>query len=311
VENSNQTFTQSIASGATYELEDYEFEFQNSIGGILDTEIRPAMIAETFIVSAALQADVSVNSTFYDNVDAAGTLDIPVVNTAAAAVGTVTPGGDVTIGDATVLLNGSAYGSVVAEGTIDVIAATASVGATPMKTGQTVSYATGDDGDLEAGRNTSFMVLASANPFGNTNRFTDVLGGQTYATAAVIDWSTYDGSTVLGYTKNYFGVIANWATCISDALALSIGTFTSGWRVTNVKELINLFDYSQNPSVMQYAPFGFPNSINLTTSTTYPSQTTFCMISQINNGQIIAQIKTAGTWYMASRNFTVTGTTLT
>jgi hypothetical protein len=48
-----------------------------------------------------------------------------------------------------------------------------------MKTGQTTSYRTGDDGDLEAGRNVSFTTLAENNPFGNTNRFTDEIGGQT------------------------------------------------------------------------------------------------------------------------------------
>jgi len=70
-----------------------------------------------------------------------------------------------------------------------------------MKTGQTTSYRTGDDGDLEAGRNTSFTVLAENNPFGNTNRFTDELGGSTYTNNIVIDWSTYDGSTVLGWRR--------------------------------------------------------------------------------------------------------------
>jgi len=55
-----------------------------------------------------------------------------------------------------------------------------------MKTGQTISYATNDDGDLEAGRNTSFTVLAENNPFGNTNRFTSELGTQTYTNNIVL-----------------------------------------------------------------------------------------------------------------------------
>ena len=58
--------------------------------------------------------------------------------------------------------------------TVDVTVA-APAGATLMKTGQTTSYRTGDDGDLEAGRATDFFTLASNNPFGNTNRFTDEL----------------------------------------------------------------------------------------------------------------------------------------
>ena len=78
-------------------------------------------------------------------------------------------------------------------------AAVAPVGATLMKTGQTTSYRTGDDGDIEAGRATSFSVLSANNPFGNTNRFTDELGGTTYANNIVIDWSTYNGTTVLGW----------------------------------------------------------------------------------------------------------------
>jgi hypothetical protein len=49
VENSNDTFTESVPSGDTLVLEDYEFEFQDSLGNVLDTEIRPAMIAETFL----------------------------------------------------------------------------------------------------------------------------------------------------------------------------------------------------------------------------------------------------------------------
>jgi hypothetical protein len=66
-----------------------------------------------------------------------------------------------------------------------------------MKTGQTTSYRTGDDGNIQAGRATSFSVLAENNPFGNTNRFTDELGGQTYTNNIMIDWSTFDGKEYL------------------------------------------------------------------------------------------------------------------
>jgi len=74
VENSNQTFSISIASGDTEVLEDYEFEFQDEDGNILDTEIRPAMIGETFIVSAGgvcpteFSYDLYVNGEFYETI---------------------------------------------------------------------------------------------------------------------------------------------------------------------------------------------------------------------------------------------------
>jgi len=49
VENTDTSFQVAIPSGGTEILEDYEFEFQDSLGNVLDTEIRPAMIAETFL----------------------------------------------------------------------------------------------------------------------------------------------------------------------------------------------------------------------------------------------------------------------
>jgi hypothetical protein len=53
-------------------------------------------------------ANVEVNGTAFDTVAAGGTLDIPVVNTAATPVGTVTAGVDVVVPDATVQLRDSA-----------------------------------------------------------------------------------------------------------------------------------------------------------------------------------------------------------
>ena len=114
-----------------------------------------------------------------------------------------------------------------------------SVGAMPLKTAQTVSYATGDDGDIQAGRDVDFFTLPSNNPFGNDDRFTDELGGTTYANDIVIDWSTYDGAEVLGYYRITQGANV-WNDAVANALVLSIGTFTSGWRLVNMREMQNL-----------------------------------------------------------------------
>ena len=90
-------------------------------------------------------------------------------------------------------------------------ASSAPVGTKLPKTGQTTSYATGDDGATQRGRLSSFLVLPSNNPFGNTNRFTSKTGTQTYTNKVAYDWSTYDGTTVLAY---YFGDVNTrpWAT---------------------------------------------------------------------------------------------------
>jgi len=74
VTNSDSSFIQSILAGGSYELEDYEFEFQDADGNILDTEIRPAMIGENFIVGAGgvcpteFDYDLYVNGEFYETI---------------------------------------------------------------------------------------------------------------------------------------------------------------------------------------------------------------------------------------------------
>ena len=181
------------------------------------------------------------------------------------------------------------------------------VGATLMKTGQTTSYRTGDDGDIEAGRATSFSVLASNNPFGNTNRFTDELGGQTYTKNIVIDWSTYNGSNVLGYYRVVNGADVTWNTAIDSALALSIVGFTTGWRLPNKREMENIANYNL-ASIFNYSPFSLTNTIWI--STTYAASTTLAYTATISWINLSSKSGLAGR-YIGVRNFTVTGTTLT
>jgi len=187
----------------------------------------------------------------------------------------------------------------------------APVGQTLMKTGQTTSYRTGDDGDIEAGRATSFTVLESNNPFGNTNRFTDELGGSTYTNRIRIDWSTYNGSTVLGYYQLASPLSYTWNQAIDWALALSISTFTSGWRLPNVNEFINLFNWgiAQN---LNYAPFSFL-SLSHFSSTTSLRNTAAAFLINSNSDAPIGEFAktTARTTVFAVRTFTVTGTILT
>ena len=180
-----------------------------------------------------------------------------------------------------------------------------------IKTGQTVSYRTGDDGDLEAGRATSFTVLAENNPFGNTNRFTDELGGTTYTNDIVIDWSTYDGSEVLGYYRVLNGANVDWNGAVDGAAALSIGSFTSGWRLPNRNEFNNILNDSQTYP-LNYSPFS-----NFTTSYTYWCSTT-PNVSNVYAYRYMTynldpiQLKTTSVncRYFGVRTFTVTGTTL-
>ena len=176
-----------------------------------------------------------------------------------------------------------------------------------MKTGQTTSYRTGDDGDLERGRNTSFTVLAENNPFGNTNRFTDELGGQTYTKNIVIDWSTYDGSTVLGWRRTRTTGVT-WNQSIDGALLVSIAPFTTGWRVPNITELQNILNFG-TALRLNYAPFNISTAYNLGfwTSTSVDNSTAFILMTQ---PYISMDLKVYMYGYIPCRTFTVTGTTL-
>ena len=183
-----------------------------------------------------------------------------------------------------------------------------SVGAKLMKTNQTTSYATGDDGDLQEGRDVDFFTLPSNNPFGTTARFTDELGGSTYANRIIIDWSTYNGTEVLGYYQVRQGADV-WADAVANALLLSIGTFTSGWRLTNFKELLNLYKIGNR--AMNYSPIdqgaGNTRYWTSTTLTGYTNQPYFGSNAWAGGGIPATQ---SYEW-LGCRNFTVTGTTLT
>lgn len=183
------------------------------------------------------------------------------------------------------------------------------VGAILMKTGQTVSYRTGDDGDIEAGRLTSFSVLEKNNPFGNTNRFTDELGGQTYTKNIVIDWSTYDGTKVLGWYRTPNAVNVVWNDAVDGALTVSIVGFTTGWRLPNIMEFCSIMNWGLT-SHLNYAPFNF-GGFAFQTSTTWGFTTTNNITIGSTGFPGISVKTNASGRYVGVRDFTVTGTILT
>jgi hypothetical protein len=109
------------------------------------------------------------------------------------------------------------------------------------KTGQTASYATGDDGDLQKG-------VAWPNP-----RFTDNENG-----------TVTDNLTGLLWLKNAncFGERA-WASALTYCNTLAAGSCgltdsssAGDWRLPNVRELHTLTDYSSwNPALPNGNPF--------------------------------------------------------
>jgi hypothetical protein len=137
---------------------------------------------------------------------------------------------------------------------IELKAEAAPVGMKLLKTGQTTSYATGDDGATQRGRSTNFLTLASNNPFGTTARFTNKTGGSTYANSVAYDWSTFDGRTVLAY---YFGDLNSrtWSAQLTQHTASTFDGLT-GWNLTNFVEMTNIMNFSLLAAFMlNYAPF--------------------------------------------------------
>ena len=188
--------------------------------------------------------------------------------------------------------------------------------ATLMKTGQTTSYRTGDDGDLEAGRDTDFFTLDAA-PLHNdgsatlnttTNRFTDTLGGSTYADDIVLDWSTWNGSTLLGYYRVINDSNVNWDTAIDNCLAVTVGAFTTGWRLPNRKEMFNimLHEGATLNRPLNYAPFNISPSTVFYTSTTNAATTTRCYsLSNDNSAALALTTKTVTGRYFPCRTFSL------
>ncbi len=144
-----------------------------------------------------------------------------------------------------------------------------------MQTGQTTSYRTGDN--PSRGRLTNFLTLSENNPFGNTNRFTDVNGLQVYANNIVIDWSTLGSNdTVLLYYKGDSLAYRNWNTQIDQYLSATLGGLTS-WYLWNIKEALNIVNLSSIPYRINYAPFNFGSS-----------QRYFLTSSDYGNGNVFA-----------------------
>jgi hypothetical protein len=319
VSNSNDSYTASVLAQGSLELPDVTFSVENSLENVVWSATIPSVnnsigfapdgtahlkkendgtIANVLIPSGVsteytiLNNDITVNALNPFEIHATDPLNIRLHNQS---------GNDIT--PQSVVYQGNSNHVTITLNT----ASFAPVGATLMKTGQTTSYRTGDDGDLEAGRATSFTVLASNNPFGNTNRFTDELGGQTYTKNIVIDWSTYNGSNVLGYYRTVSAINVTWNAAIDAALALSIVGFTSGWRLPNKREMENIFNYSLTFGI-SYSPFNFPNNA-IWTSTTYTASTTIAYTHAGSWINLTAKSGADARW-IACRTFTVTGTTL-
>jgi hypothetical protein len=214
--------------------------------------------------------------------DATYTLEDTDGNT--LSTGSIPSGGseDIVAPDGTVLRDGQPFGSVLSGGTIDVPSDCPAPSpprntAMAIKTGQTVSYGTGSDGDVQAGRGVDFFTLEENNPFGNTNRFTDINGGQVFNSGDIaLDWLTYSEKTgqLLWILLDRTGS-RNWGDCLAEAVARTDYGYND-WRLLNVNEAGNLMyrEVGQD-NAFDYTPMSVANlGTGSWTGTTYPRDAT-------------------------------------
>jgi hypothetical protein len=146
------------------------------------------------------------------------------------------------------------------------------------KTGQTTSYATGDDGDLKKG-------VAWPNP-----RFTE--NG---------DGTVTDNLTGLIWLKNAncFGT-SNWATALTDCNTLNSGecdltdsSIEGDWRLPNRFELESLLDMSNyNPALPSSHPFTGVQSSAYWFGTSYAFYTDYAWLVYMDFGSVYYTSKT-------------------
>jgi hypothetical protein len=287
-------------------------------------------------------ATVNVNGALLTTVPAGNTENVEVLQSSGiVAVGTIDTG-VVRVADSDLTLNGGAFLSVKAEDSQDIelldqddvaivplsvvgnvikvdipVASVQRSTAKLMRTGSDVSYRTGDDFNVNAGRETNFLTLASA-PLKNdgtatvnttTNRFTDELGGQTYTNGIVLDWSTWDGVEVLAYAQNPI-LASSWNDAIDSSLTFTAGGF-SGWHLTNQNEIFNLFKWQSTNATsayykMNYPPFNITADRTIWTSTTYALGTGSAYSWRLLNGIIGVPAKTSNTlYYFPCRYFNI------
>lgn len=128
------------------------------------------------------------------------------------------------------------------------------------KTGATISYATNDDASKKFGSGVDFYTLSYANQFGNTDRFTDDLGTQVYASDVVVDWTTFNqvSNTVLCYYR-VPQATANLITHLAGQPYIK--NVLSDWWICNHNQLLNIINYGildgNYSQWFDYPPFNF------------------------------------------------------
>lgn len=170
-----------------------------------------------------------------------------------------------------------------------------------LVSGQTTKYADGDDGDTKNGRLVDFFTLDCNNDFGNTNRHTNDVGGQTKdgSGGETID-IIQDNATPYAWFVNVPGANLTWATAFVTAAASNAGGF-SDWRMPNLPEFRTLQNLEVGNGGINYSPVNISRTL-IWTSTTATANTTRAYSYDRNSNMFPLRTKTTGTNLLLVRN---------
>jgi hypothetical protein len=213
----------------------------------------------------------------------------------------------------------------------------------PTKSGQSVIYATGDDGGDQRYRESTFFHLfglnpLGLNPFGNNRRFTGTTGGYhvnsdntfrdkdgnitTKALAfpdnLMLDWAYYNGDNLSGQVMMWhialtnLGASAGWLGYLNFQTTASFGGY-SGWKLPNVLEYTTI-RFGSTAGALSYQPFNYTATLQPWTNETGLNQSGVAIIFNTVTGEFIQLIKTntaRRAFYNRLATYTVTGTIVT
>jgi hypothetical protein len=158
-----------------------------------------------------------------------------------------------------------------------------SEGAPVAKTGQTTSYAAGDDGDLQAG-------VALTAP-----RFIDNSDGTVTDNLTGLRWMKNAGSIGVSSWGN---AVQSCSTLANGSYELSDGSYAGDWRLPNVRELYSLVDFGHYNYALPDGHLFINVMSNYWSSTTYAGNPGYAIYLNPINGFMSYANRTGGNVYV-------------
>jgi hypothetical protein len=160
-------------------------------------------------------------------------------------------------------------------------------GAPVAKTGQSTSYATGDDGELKKG-------VAWPTP-----RFKDNGNGTVTDNLTGLIWTKHASCFGL---RTWSEALSDCNTLASGGCELTDGSSPGDWRLPNIRELHSLIDFGEyNPALPSGHPFTNVQSFGYWSSTTYALSTNNAWLVDFYYGYVYDYGKSSSYYVLAVR----------